>query len=167
VTPRPLPSAAPRPGTHVDRSAAIYGSLLITTLVAVEGRHDASAELLALSVLVAVVAFWLMEVWSELVNLRVRGPISAAAATIVARNESPMLLAAVVPALVLATPRLGLLGVDDAITLALGVCIVQLFLWGLGVGLAIGRGWVVALATAAGDVLLGLLIVGFKIMFVH
>jgi hypothetical protein len=160
--------AAHDPGAaHVDRSAAIYGSLLVTTLVAAQARHDADSDLVALTVVVSVAVFWLMELWSELVNLRVRGPITRGEVLVVARNESPMLAAAIVPAVVLAAHRLDVVTVDQAIALALAVSVAQLFLWGLAVGHAIGRGWGVSLAVATGDCLLGLLIVALKVLIIH
>jgi hypothetical protein len=111
--------------------------------------------------------FWLMEVWSELVNLRVRGPISGSEYAMVARNESPMIGAAVVPVLILLAPRIGLVTVDQALTLALVACVVQLFVWGLTVGHAFGRGWPVAIGVAIIDCLLGLVIVGLKVLIIH
>ena len=90
-----------------DLSSAVYGSLLVTTLLAVQARSDASTEFVALTLVIGVGVFWLTEVWSELVNHRVRGPISRAQALQIARDESPMLSAAVVPALILAGENLG------------------------------------------------------------
>ena len=58
-----------------------------------------------------------------------------------------MIAAAVLPALILVAPRLGVVTIDQAITLALVVCVVQLFVWGLTVGHAIGRGWPVAITS--------------------
>jgi hypothetical protein len=150
-----------------DLSSAIYGSLLITALVAAQGRHDANPELIGFSVLVSVFVFWLMEVWSGLVSLRVQGPITRAETRDVAVHESPMLAAAILPVLALATWRLHLLDVDQAIALALIVSVVQLFLWGLAVGRAIGKGWPVALVVATGDCLLGLVIVVLKVLVIH
>ncbi|HEY4189218.1 MAG TPA: hypothetical protein VGM28_02260 [Candidatus Limnocylindrales bacterium] len=151
----------------MDRSAAIYGSLLVTTLVAAESRYGSPVDFLALSVLVSAAVFWLMEVWSELVNLRVRGPITFRETAWVCRNESPMLGAAVVPFVILVLPRLGVITVDQAINLALAACMIQLFLWGLAVGHAIGRGWTLALVVATGDFILGLLIVALKVWVIH
>ena len=130
------------PGGHIDRSAAIYGSLLVTALVAAESRYGSDVDFLSVSILVSTGVFWLMEAWSELVNLRVRGPITRSeAAHLVARNASPMIAAAVLPMLILLAPRLGILTIDQAITVALVACVVQLFVWGLAVGHAIGKGW--------------------------
>ncbi len=164
------PVQAPTAGSsdpHLDRSAAIYGSLLVTALVAAESRYGGGIDFLALSILVSAGVFWLMEVWSELVNLRVRGPISGSEYAMVARNESPMIGAAVVPVLILLAPRIGLVTVDQALTLALVACVVQLFVWGLTVGHAFGRGWPTAIGVAVIDCLLGLVIVGLKVLIIH
>ena len=150
-----------------DLSSAIYGSLLITALVAAQNRHDANPELIGFSVLVSVIVFWLMEVWSGLVSLRVQGPITRAETLEVALHESPMVAAAIVPLLALATWRLEIADVDQAIALAMIVSVAQLFLWGLVVGRAIGKGWPVALVVAVGDCLLGLVIVLLKVIVIH
>ena len=154
-----------RSGT--DFSAAIYGSLLVTTLVAAQARSDASAEFIAFSVIVAAAVFWLAEAWSKLVSLRIAGPVSRGQAARVARAESPMLLAAIPPTLALGLSALGVLTVEQAIDLALIVAIVQLFAWGLLVGRAVGRGWPLALLIAGVDCALGLVIVVLKVIVIH
>lgn len=156
-----------RGGPPADLSSAVYGSLLVTTLVAAQARHDASVDFITFTLLVSVAVFWLMEVWSQLVNMRVRGPITVAEGARVAWDRSPMLAAAVLPAIALLTVHLDVTTVDQAVALALVVCVVQLFLWGLAVGLAIGRGWAVALVVAAVDCALGSLIVALKVLIVH
>jgi hypothetical protein len=161
------PSGAKGLLSRFDVSSAIYGSLLITALVAAQDRHDANPELIALSVLISVVVFWLMEVWSNLVSLRVLGPITMAETRGVAAHESPMLAAAILPVLALGTWRFDLLHVDEAITLALIVSVAQLFLWGLVVGRALDKGWPVALVVATGDCLLGLVVVLLKVLVIH
>lgn len=166
VPPTHEPSPAST-GGHIDRSAAIYGSLLVTALVAAEGRYGSDVDFLAVSILVSTGVFWLMEVWSELVNLRVRGPITGSETFMVARNASPMIAAAILPMLILLAPRLGILTIDQAITVALVACVVQLFVWGLAVGHAIGKGWATAVTVAVGDCLLGLVIVALKVVVIH
>jgi hypothetical protein len=150
-----------------DLSSAIYGSLLITALVAAQGRHDANPEFIAFSVLVSVVVFWLMEVWSGLVSLRVLGPITREETREVALHDSPMLAAAILPVVALAMWRLHIADVDQAIALALTVSVAQLFVWGLVVGRALDKGWPVALVVATGDCLLGLVIVFLKVLVIH
>lgn len=150
-----------------DLSSAIYGSLLVTTLVAAQARHNASAEFIVFTLVLSVTVFWLMEVWSKLVSLRVGGPIGLDRAAHVAREASPMVAAAVLPCLALASHTFGGVDVEQAINLALILCVAQLFLWGLAVGHAIGKGWPTALLVALVDCGLGLVIVILKVIIVH
>ena len=163
--PHALAGTRRRDGT--DLSSAVYGSLLVTTLVATQARSDASTAFIVATLLIAVGVFWLTEVWSEVVNHRVRGPINRAGLLEIAREESPMLLAAIPPALVLATASLGITTANQATDLALVVCVIQLFIWGLIVGRAVNRGWGVALLVASVDCALGLLIVVLKVLVLH
>ena len=159
---------APHPATvHRGDAPAVYGALLVTTLIAVQWRFDASVEFIALSLVVSVAVFWLAHVWTELVNRRVRGPAHRTDVVAISRGETPMLATALVPALVLATARLGSVSVDTAIALALAASIVQLFLWGLAAGRALDRGWPVALAVGVVDCVLGLAIVVLKVIVIH
>jgi hypothetical protein len=174
----PEPRVAPEDAAHAltpgpvreggrDLSSAVYGSLLVTTLVAVQARSDASVEFIGASLFIGVGVFWLTEVWSELINLRVRGPISRRHVLGTMRAESPMLTAALIPALLLGTYRLGWATAEQAIDLALVATVVQLFVWGLAVGLALRRGWAAALVVATVDCMLGLVIVGLKVFVLH
>jgi hypothetical protein len=156
-----------QPGDTTDLSSAVYGSLLVTTLLAVQNQAGASPQFVALTLVIGVGVFWLTELWSELINHRVRGPITRRQALRIARDESPMLTAAVIPALLLASAELGLVTVDQALNLALLAAVVQLFVWGLAVGRAMRRGWLPALLVALVDLGLGLLIVVLKVAVLH
>ncbi|HET9345613.1 MAG TPA: hypothetical protein VFO05_07920 [Candidatus Limnocylindrales bacterium] len=163
-----------RPPTGSDASdgpptytQAIYGSLLVTSLVAVQWRGTPSPDGIALSLVVGIVVFWLAHIWAEVVNLRVRNQFRMGDAVVIARDEAALLAAVVLPALVLALgPRLGLT-VDEAIGGALIVCIGQLFVWGLVVGRAAHRGWLLPLVVAVVDSLLGVVIVALKVAVLH
>ena len=61
---------------HADRASAVYGSLLVTALVAAQARSDAVPEFIAATLVVGVGVFWLTEVWTELIAIRTRGPIA-------------------------------------------------------------------------------------------
>ena len=150
-----------------DYSPAIYGSLLVTTLLAVQWRHDAVPELIAFTLVSSVAIFWLMHVWSEVVNRRLHGPIAAADFMAIAGHEASILSAAIVPAAVLVGAQL--LGVDVDTTIAIGlvVSIGQLFVWGLIVGFAAHSRPVVALGIALVDCSLGILIIGLKLLILH
>ena len=152
---------------HFDYSEAIYGSLLATSLVALQWRGTPSPDLIAFSLVVTLGVYWLAHVWAEVVNLRVHNRFSWDAAAAQARFEATMLLSAIVPAVVLAIgPRLGL-EINTAVGVALIVCLVQLFVWGLVVGRAAHRGWLLPLIVAVVDTLLGVLIVALKVAVLH
>jgi hypothetical protein len=61
-----------------DVSSAIYGSLLVTVLVAAQARTDAAVGLVGVVVFVGVFVFWLTDVWAGIVGLRIRGEITRA-----------------------------------------------------------------------------------------
>ena len=161
------PGAHAEPVDDHDYAPAIFGSLLITAVVAVQWRHDPDTDAIALTVFISVAIFWLAHVWSEIVNRRVHGTISIAEMREVAVHEASMLTALVVPVLVLAVgPRVGV-ALETAIGAALAVCIIQLFLWGLVVGRAAHRGWFLPLLVAVVDSLLGLVLVAMKVAVIH
>jgi hypothetical protein len=150
-----------------DYTPAVYGSLLVTTLLTVELRATGSADAIALALLVAVSVFWLTHAWSRIVDRRVRGPVGPPAILALAAAEAPMLIPAVLPAAVLGLTRLGLYSADTALAVALVASLVQLFLWGLAAGRAAHNGWLVAVGVALVDLALGLLLVGLKIFVLH
>jgi hypothetical protein len=150
-----------------DLSAAVYGTLLVTSLVAVQARSDSSPEFVALTLLIGVGVFWLADVWTGIVALRIRGPITWSDLVAVGRVESPMLTAALLPAAIVAFAILEAVPVQPALDLALAACIVQLFLFGIAVGRRIGKGWPVTLLVAAVDCLLGCVIVVLKVVVIH
>ncbi|HEX5828076.1 MAG TPA: hypothetical protein VFY23_11175 [Candidatus Limnocylindrales bacterium] len=152
---------------HADRASAIYGSLLVLSLIAAQGRGDVLPEFIAATIAVGVGVFWLMEVWTELLGLRTLGPVSRRSVVALAAAETPMLASAILPMLVLFTASLGILAPEDAINLAMAVGIGQLLAWGLVVGHALGRGWGPAIVVALVDGALGLLIVALKVLVLH
>ena len=150
-----------------DYTSAIYGSLLVTTLVAVQWRSDTLPELVALTLVFSVVIFWLTHAWSGIVNRRVHGRLTKGEALYIARDEAPMLTAAVIPVVALTLPRLVGVDVNVAIGIALIASIVQLFVWGLVVGRAAHERWLYALGVAVVDCMLGIAIVGAKVLVLH
>ena len=146
---------------------AVYGSLLVATLVAVQWRAEVVPELIGLTLVTSVAVFWLAHAWSEIVNRRVRGPVGGRDIATIALAEATMLSAIVVPGLLLGLPRFLGVDVDIAIGLALLASLVQLFLWGLVVGRAAHGTWPMALGVAIVDLALGILVVGLKVVVVH
>jgi hypothetical protein len=150
-----------------DFAPAVYGSLLVTTLVTVQWQGDAHPELIGLSLLISVAAFWLTHAWSEILAHRVHGPIDVPTAVSIARSEATMLTSVIVPGIILALPRLAGVPVDVAIGAALLASLVQLFLWGLAVGrIAHGSRWL-ALIVALIDCGIGVAVVILKFVVIH
>jgi len=146
---------------------AIYGSLLATTLVAVQWKADAVPELIAGSLVISVGVFWLAHAWAEVVNRRIREPITVAEVRAIAFEEATMLLAIVVPGLLLTLHRFAGVSTDLAIGLALVASLAQLFLWGLAVGRAAHDSWPVAIGLGLVDFGFGLAIVVLKAVVLH
>ena len=150
-----------------DFAPAVYGSLLVTTLVTVQWHGTTYPELIGLSLLISVVAFWLTHAWSEIVAQRVHGPIDRPTAVAIARSEATMLTAVIVPGILLGLPKLFGVPVDVAIGAALLASLVQLFLWGLAVGrVAHGSRWL-ALVVALVDCGIGIGVVILKVIVIH
>jgi hypothetical protein len=150
-----------------DYASAIYGSLLVTTLVAVQWRGATAPGFIGLSLLTSVGVFWLAHVWAEVVNRRLRGRIDRLTLGNIALSEATMLTSVVVPGLLLGLPFFLGVPVDLAIGAALLASLVQLFLWGLAVGRAAHSSWHLALGVAVVDCALGVLIVGLKVLVLH
>jgi hypothetical protein len=151
----------------LDFAPAVYGSLLVTTLVTVQWQGDANPERIGLSLLIAVVAFWLTDVWSEIVAHRVTGPINVPTAVAIARSQAPMLSSAIVPGLILGLSRVLGVPVDVAMGAALLASLVQLFLWGLAVGRVAHASPALALLVALVDCGIGVAVVVLKVLVIH
>jgi hypothetical protein len=150
-----------------DYAAAVYGSLLVTTLVVVQWRADVVPELIGLTLLISVVSFWLAHAWSAIVAHRVHGPVDRRSVLAIAGAEASMLTAVIVPGLLLATPKFLGVPVDAAVGAALVASLVQLFLWGLVVGRAAHASPAMTLLIAIVDLGLGLAVVGLKVLVLH
>jgi hypothetical protein len=151
----------------MDVASAIYGSMLVTVLLAAQNRAETSASRIGLYVILGVVAFYLTHIWAEAVGLRVTRIVNREIATELAREELPMLAAAVAPLVALGFGLIGLLPQDQSLDLALGVAVAQLFLWGVAVGRAVGRPWPSAVVVGLVDLGLGLAIVALKVFVLH
>jgi hypothetical protein len=149
------------------RAPAIYGALLVTTLVAVQWQAEAVPERIAGTLVISVGVFWLAHGWAEVISRRVRGPIGLREGWAILAGEATMLLAVVVPGILLGLHRFAGVTTDLAIGLALGASLVQLFLWGLAAGRVARDSWPVALAIGLVDFAFGLAIVVLKVLVLH
>lgn len=166
-----MPVAAtgdPVSGPAVERvanyAAAIYGSILVAALVSTLDEEDAAAGALAVAVLTTMVVFWLAHVWADVVaeRLETGERISSADLRRLARRQWPMIEAAAAPVAALVLAWTGVLSLDLAVWLALGLSIVQLAAWGMVVGFRTSATLPLALLSGAVNATLGLLIVVLK-----
>ena len=112
--------------------------------------------------------FWLAHAWAEVVNRRIRGPITLSdvwsialgEATDAARRRRPR------PPAWPASRSSGV-STDLAIGLALAASLAQLFLWGLAVGRAAHGSWPVAIGLGLVDFGFGVAIVVLKAVVLH
>jgi hypothetical protein len=150
-------------------AAAIYGSILAASLIAVfRAEHD-SAKTTAFALLGTMAVFWLAHAWSQVLGERIhRGHgLGRHGVFLIARAEWPIVEAAFAPAFVLLLGWAGILSTNAAETLALAACIVQLFAWGFAVGRKAYTVWWAAVAAGVADGLLGLGLVWLEITVVH
>jgi hypothetical protein len=151
-------------------ASAVYGSIVAAALIeAFRGEH-AEAEATALAVISTMAVFWLAHVWSAVIGERIHRRerrLGFQRIAEIARAEWPLVEASFAPILVLILGWIGVLGDGTAEELALIVCIIQLFAWGLAVGLRAYDHWVGALLSAFGNGALGLMVVSLEVAVLH
>ena len=113
-------------------AGAIYGTILVTSVVAAADSSDAIWQSLGI-VEVTVLVFWLAHVYAHALawSLDSKQPFSARELRPIARKEWPLLQAAVVPTIALVAGGVGLIGTQTAYWLAIGYGVVALVWWGL------------------------------------
>jgi hypothetical protein len=160
-------------GHHSDPedfyAAAVYGSILAAAFTTVFRQEHADPEVVATSVLGTMAVFFLAHVWSQLQGERIHegGGVSVGRLAGIARSEWPLIEAALAPVFVLILGWAGVISGTRAEDLAVGVCLIQLFAWGLYVGhRAYDESWKV-LASGLVNGALGLLVVGLEVTVVH
>lgn len=146
-------------GSHF--TAAVYGSILVTTVIASFALADQSADRAALFVAITMLTYWLAHVWAGFVGARVhhRGRVGLGTVRRLGRKEWPIAEAAAVPLIVLLAHHLGLYGGESALDLALVACVVQLFGWGVAAARATAASWPFALLNGGVDAGFGVVIV--------
>jgi hypothetical protein len=162
----------PRLGEHDDAdfyAAAVYGSIVAAALLAGFHEEHVGARTALLTLLSTMGVFWLAHVWSTVVGERIHQGrhFTMRQAGEIGRGEWPLMEATFVPALALLLGWAGVLADRAALTLALVVCIVQLFGWGFVVGRRAYDRRLPALLTGLVDGALGLALVGLELVIIH
>ncbi|MFB6849579.1 hypothetical protein ACFCXS_32630 [Streptomyces sp. NPDC056373] len=152
-----------------DYTGGVYGSMLAASVVAGAGTPGSfpRAELVVLLLLTGV-AFWIAHVHAQLFGARLAQQVPNRGLVLhVCRDEWPIVKAAVPPAAAVAvSPLLGL-DVRGALWLALCVAVVGQIGWSVAAARRAGASPRLMAVTASVNLLLGLLIVAFKIVLKH
>ena len=154
---------------RADYTGGVYGSLLAASVVVGAGTLGTfpRLELVSLLLLTAVV-FWGAHVHAQLFGTRLaQRSLDRAAVLHVCRDEWPIIKAAVPPALAVAiSPVLGL-DLQGALWLALAVAVAGQMGWSAAAARRAGASWRLVAVTASVNLVLGLLIISFKILLKH
>jgi hypothetical protein len=153
---------------HANPARAIYGTILVMAVIVALSHDDSvtSAQLIA-GVLATTFVFWIAHVYAEVLGQRMEGqggrPTFANLA-VAARGEWPLVEASLLPVLCLLVGVIGVVKTDTAVTIAIGVGVIELFGYGIAAGrrLQLSRGGIIVVGLVNGA--LGLLIVLLKVL---
>ncbi|AWT41116.1 MULTISPECIES: hypothetical protein [Streptomyces] len=154
---------------HADYTGGVYGSLLAATvLIGADALGDFPRVQVVALLLLSGVAFWIAHVHAQLFGEHLaQHPLDRRTVLHVCRDEWPIVKAAVPPAVAVAvSPLLGL-DVPGTLWLALGVALAGLVGWSLAAAKRAGASGRLLVLTALVNLLLGLLIISFKLFVKH
>ena len=121
--------------TIPTNAEAIYGTVVVAGIIAVESIYNASARTVLVSSVAMIIIYFMTHVYAGVsAGFGTESPLWDRIVT-ESRIESPMLLAVVVPGVTLATASLGRIEAETAISLALWACLGQL----VGAGVLLAR----------------------------
>ncbi|MFJ8715314.1 hypothetical protein ACIRD9_19325 [Streptomyces violaceus] len=152
--------------TRADYTGGVYGSMLAASVVIGVGTLGSlpRVELVALLLLTGAV-FWLAHVHAQLFGARLaQGAVGRRAVLQVCREEWPILEAAVPPAAVVAISALLPLDMPGTLWLALSVAVAGQVGWSMAAAARAGASRRQMAVSASVNLLLGLLIIIFKIV---
>ncbi|MGW1162467.1 hypothetical protein ACWD5Q_06050 [Streptomyces sp. NPDC002513] len=150
---------------RADYTGGVYGSLLAASVVVGAGAHGPLPRTeLVLLLLGTGVVFWIAHVHAQLFGAHLAQPgLDRRTVLHVCRDEWPIVKAAVPPAAAVAvSPLLGL-DVRGGIWLSLAVAVAGQMGWSAAAARHAGASWRLVVAFAAINLVIGLLIIVFKI----
>ncbi|WP_225889141.1 hypothetical protein [Streptomyces resistomycificus] len=155
--------------TQADYTGGVYGSMLAASVVIGAGTLGSfpRTELVLLLLLTGMV-FWIAHVHAQLFGARLAQQVmDRQTVWHVCRDEWPIFKAAVPPAAAVAiSPLLGL-DLEGTAWLAVSVAVAGQVGWSVAAARRAGASWRLLTVTASVNVLLGLLIISFKIALTH
>ena len=112
------------------------------------------------SLLGSMLVFWAAHVWSEAVDERIRlgTGFRPRDVLVIARREWPLVEAAVLPSILLGVAWAGAWSRETGARLALAAALMQVVAWGFAAGRRAGGSWLTAAMLAAGEGILGVLL---------
>jgi hypothetical protein len=154
---------------RADYTGGVYGSMLAASVIVGAGSLGEFPRLELVSLLLLTgVAFWIAHVHAHLFGARL-AELGLDRRTVLGacRDEWPIVKAAVPPAAALAvSPLLGL-DLSGSLWLALAVAVAGQVGWSAAAARRAGASWRLVIATASVNLLLGLLIIAFKLYLTH
>lgn len=147
-------------------TGAIYGTILVTAVVATLSEDEAASNLELLETTAGTAfVFYAAHVYSELLALRVTGvPWSWATVRQRAIESWPIAQAAAPACVALLAGMTEYVDDDEAVDYAIGAGIVALFGWGFAIGRAGGQGKWGCIGSGVLNASFGMVIVGLKIL---
>ncbi|MEI5520309.1 hypothetical protein WB401_17450 [Streptomyces brasiliscabiei] len=177
ATPAPPPTSPASPAerggrarrARADYTGGVYGSMLASSVIIGAGAPGAYPRVeVVLLLLLTGLVFWIAHVHAQLFGARLaqRG-LDRRVVVEVCRDEWPIVNAAVPPAVAVAvSPLLGL-DLAGALWLALSVAVAGQVGWSAAAARRAAASWGLVALTASVNLLLGLLIIGFKLYLTH
>ena len=140
--------------------AAVYGSFLAASVIGVAYESGAAARAMTASLLGSMLVFWAAHVWSEVVGERIRlgKAFRVREMLSIARREWPLVEAAALPSILLGLAWAGAWSRETGVGLALVAALVQVLAWGFAAGRRAGGSRLAAVALAAGEGTLAVLL---------
>jgi hypothetical protein len=157
-------------GTRQTIAGTVYGTIVVLSVVTAGARaYEKDPWGLAVIAAATVLVFWAAHVYShglgESLNLGRR--LTASELRVMARRESPILLAGVLPGAMIVLGALGVLGHTAALWLATGVGVATLTIQGVRYARLERLSRVGTMLTVAANLALGLVIVVLKALLAH